>query len=68
VPTLTAPGGGVLVVSVVPAAAAAAPLDPPISIVRKSTPVPSASVSSWTSSERTSSSSGTALPKRTTVA
>ena len=45
-----------------------APALPPTDSVRKSTPLRDAASSSWTSSERVSSSWGTALPRRTMVA
>src|SRR5215213_4058114 len=48
------------------AGAAAAPAPPPTWIVRKSTLLLAAAALSWTISDRTSSSAGTALPSRAT--
>src|SRR3954454_17951892 len=67
VPIVEAPGGGV--------ASDAGAADGPVLgapealmlIVRKSTPARFAAALTWTSSERTSSSAGTALPSRATI-
>ena len=66
VPTVDAPGGGVgPVAGAAPGPAAGAPCALML-IVRKSTSGLSATAFSWTISERTSSSAGTALPSRAT--
>src|SRR4051812_12542946 len=67
VPTVEAPGGGFVAVvgpAAGPVVGAPAAL---MLIVRKSTPARLAAALTWTSSERTSSSAGTALPSRATI-